>query len=403
MDEAIFTIDDDRYQAMQLIAWWSQASISRATIMVVGAGALGNEVLKNLALLGIGRLIIVDHDRIEASNLNRAVLFGESDIGAWKAEVAGRAIAKFHPQGKVETIVGDITTCVGLGLFAESDLVLGCVDNRLARLWINRCCWRVQRPWIDAGLLELSGVIQAFHPHQGACYECGMKEADYQQLALRQNCAGMVEAPLAIGRVPTSPTIAAMMAGLQAQWAIKHLHQQEVPWGQALVFNGQADQFYRSRLPVRQECLSHEHWQVDTWLELDYYDRPLQELFDQLSAIRKGEQASDVIWQLQMERQLWIGWYCGGCQQETMAAEPFPTLTQAASLCPTCQQSRRGIPMMQLDSQSPHAKQSLRELGIPEKDWLRVYGQVEGDQPACLKVIGFRTREEGRTKEPARD
>ena len=75
-DKLIIVTDPqtDRYASLRLINWWDQDRISMAHVMVVGAGALGNEVLKNLALLGVGYLLIVDFDHIEASNLTRSVL-----------------------------------------------------------------------------------------------------------------------------------------------------------------------------------------------------------------------------------------------------------------------------------------------------------------------------------------
>ena len=85
---SIWIDDDDRYSRLRLIAWWDQERLARAKILVVGAGALGNEVLKNLALLGIGTTYVVDFDTIEPSNLARSVLFRVADRGRSKAEVA---------------------------------------------------------------------------------------------------------------------------------------------------------------------------------------------------------------------------------------------------------------------------------------------------------------------------
>src|SRR5208337_2077915 len=76
----------------------------------------------------------------------------------------------------------------GLGLFADVDLVIGCLDNREARLWVNRQCWKVGTPWIDAGIQEIQGVVKVFVPPDSACYECAMTERDYQLLNLRYNC-----------------------------------------------------------------------------------------------------------------------------------------------------------------------------------------------------------------------
>lgn len=80
--------EEDRYSRLRLIPWWDQEKIQNAKIMVVGAGALGNELVKNLTLLGIGNILILDMDSIENSNLTRSVLFRRNDVGRYKAEVA---------------------------------------------------------------------------------------------------------------------------------------------------------------------------------------------------------------------------------------------------------------------------------------------------------------------------
>src|SRR3954462_8103534 len=88
-------LDDehDRYHRQTLISWWDQDRLRSATVIVVGAGALGNELVKHLALAGVGRVVVADFDHIENSNLARCVFFRESDDGRPKAEVlAARAM-----------------------------------------------------------------------------------------------------------------------------------------------------------------------------------------------------------------------------------------------------------------------------------------------------------------------
>ena len=86
--ETIRVLPEDRYDRQRLIPWWEQERLAAAHVLVIGAGALGNEILKLLALSGVGHIMIFDMDRIEVSNLSRTVLFKESDAGALKAEVA---------------------------------------------------------------------------------------------------------------------------------------------------------------------------------------------------------------------------------------------------------------------------------------------------------------------------
>src|SRR5437763_8115987 len=110
-------LEEDRFSRFRLIQWWDQRKIAAARILVVGAGALGNEILKNLALLGFRNIVIVDLDKIELSNLSRSVLYRESDVGQYKSEAAAAAVRQLAPDVCVTALHGNITTELGLGLF----------------------------------------------------------------------------------------------------------------------------------------------------------------------------------------------------------------------------------------------------------------------------------------------
>ncbi len=161
-------------------------------------------------------------------------------------------------------IHGNVIVDIGLGLFHDVDLVIGCLDNREARLWVNRQCWKTGTPWIDAGIQEIQGVVKVFVPPDSACYECAMTERDYQLLNRRYSCPLLSRDEILSGKVPTAPTIASMMAALQVQEALKLLHGMPVAAGSALVYNGVANQFYSTRLPFRDDCLSHETYPAAT-------------------------------------------------------------------------------------------------------------------------------------------
>src|SRR4029077_20699958 len=139
------TVNDDRFSRFRLIGWWDQEKLRSARVLVIGAGALGNEILKNLALLGFANIVVVDLDSIEASNLSRSILYRASDVGRRKADVAAEAVRNIFPEAKVHALTGDVVHGLGLGLFGGSDLVLAGLDNREARLWINRACWKMNK------------------------------------------------------------------------------------------------------------------------------------------------------------------------------------------------------------------------------------------------------------------
>ena len=77
----VVSLAEGRFARLEAIEWWDQRRLAAAKVLVIGAGALGNEVLKNLALLGVGHIAIADQDHVELSNLSRSILFRESDEG----------------------------------------------------------------------------------------------------------------------------------------------------------------------------------------------------------------------------------------------------------------------------------------------------------------------------------
>lgn len=178
---------EDRFHRFSLIGWWDQARLSTAKVLVIGAGALGNELIKNAALVGIGNLFIADLDRIENSNLSRSILYRAADNGQPKAEVAARAAQQIYPAVNVQAFHGNVVHDLGLGVFRWADVVLGGLDNREARLAINRNCWKVNRPWIDGAIEQIQGIARVFVP-DGPCYECTMSERDWEVLRRRRSC-----------------------------------------------------------------------------------------------------------------------------------------------------------------------------------------------------------------------
>jgi adenylyltransferase/sulfurtransferase len=361
-------IDDaDRYGRLRLIPWWRQEKLAAAKVLVVGAGALGNEVLKNLALLGVGTTYVIDRDEVEPSNLSRSVLFRAEDGGRPKAEVAAQRAREINPEVTIHALRGDVVTDLGLGLFADVDVVIGCLDNREARLWVNRQCWKVTTPWVDAGIQEIQGVVKVFVPPDSPCYECGMTARDYQLLNLRYSCPLLRREEILEGKVPTAPTIASMMAALEVQEALKLIHGLPVAAGSLLVFNGVANNFYTTKLPFREDCLSHETYPEPTALDLGHA-APVSALFAAVRATLGGPLA------LALDRDLVTAVGCPRCGWRAEVMRPRTTVSMAEATCPNCREPGRPELISAVEEGTPLEGRALAEVGIPAYDIVRVDG-----------------------------
>jgi len=378
MNETRIQIDDhDRYSSLKLIGWWDQDRLHDSRILVVGAGALGNEVLKNLALIGIGHITLVDFDTIENSNLSRSILFRAADAGKPKAEVAANAIRDINPDVSVVTVQGNVLTEIGLGTVREMDLVIGCLDNREARLWVNRMCWKVGTPWIDGGIQEINGVAKVFMPPDGACYECAMTERDYQLIQLRYSCPLLKREDLLQGKVPTAPTIASLIGALQVQEALKLLHGLPMETGMALVFNGVANQFYKTEFQHREDCLSHEYY--DPIIDCQLTNQ--NSLLDVYRWIEK--EMSTSIESLILDRDFVTSLDCGACGSSRDIMLPLPAVNMEDSICSECQQPMVPRMLHTIDVDSPLAEKKLADIGVPDHDVVQV---TDKQQPVFVQL-----------------
>lgn len=194
--------------------------LRRGSVMVIGCGALGNEVLKNLVLMGVCHFIVVDFDYVEQSNLTRSILFRRSDVGERKVDVVERHMKEINPDVDVEKIFGDIAYDVGLGVLRKVDVVISCVDSRWARYCIQRQCLRVGKTWIDGGIIELEGTARVFKPGEN-CYACSLGTVGMEELQRRMPCSGVIRRKEQAGHAPTTPIAASIIGAVEAQEAVK--------------------------------------------------------------------------------------------------------------------------------------------------------------------------------------
>jgi adenylyltransferase/sulfurtransferase len=375
-------LQEGRFARLEAIEWWDQALLARSRVLVIGAGALGNEVIKNLALLGVGHVVVADMDRVELSNLSRSVLFRETDEGRPKAECAARAAQGIFGEMRVRPIVGNILADLGLGWFRWADVVIGALDNREARVFVNSACARVGRPWFDGGIEVLHGVVRGFAPPRTACYECTMSQVDWDLLNKRRSCSLLARRALAQRGTPTTPTTASVIGAMQAQEAIKHLHGLGALLGRGFVFDGAEHSSFSVNYPINPECPWHEPpAPIESLPQFDSNTR-LAELWQEGARRLGGLDALD------LARELVERLECPKCARRQTVLQPTEKVSEDQVRCPGCGAECAPVFLHSLEAGSEWLGKSAREIGLPPWDviWARrglelIGLELGGDQP----------------------
>jgi len=381
--------EEDRFSRFRLIGWWDQSRLRAAKVMVVGAGALGNEIIKNLALLGVGHILICDKDRIEHSNLSRSILYRAEDAGKPKAHVAAEAARRIYPEIIAHAFDGDIVHDLGMGAFRWADLVIGGLDNRLARLTINRHCTRLGKPWIDGAIEQIQGVARVFLPG-GPCYECTMSQRDWQVLAARRSCNLLSRAEMEAGKTPTTPTISAVIAGVQCQEAVKLLHGLPTIGGKGWVFDGHSTEAYQTEYQRKPDCLSHDT--IDRIVELDATGETIT--FRRILDLAQGETNS--VKSLELPRDVLEKFACPRCNKSEFVGGSLGKVKPDRAMCPDCGVERHVNVINYIAGDSPYLDLTPAAMGLPAMDVLIARGRAEtigfeltGDAPAALgELVG---------------
>jgi adenylyltransferase/sulfurtransferase len=169
--------NNNRYARQQIlpeIGVNGQLKLAESSVFIVGCGALGGFQAELLARAGLGRLRIADRDLVEWSNLQRQVLFEESDAAAnvSKAEAAARRLRAINSSIAVESLAVDVTTRNAESLLADADLVLDGTDNFETRYLLNDVCIKQGKPWVYAGIIGTVGMVMPILPGHGPCLRC---------------------------------------------------------------------------------------------------------------------------------------------------------------------------------------------------------------------------------------
>lgn len=353
---------------------------STVNVMVVGCGALGNEVLKNLTLMGVQHIVAVDFDHVEIGNLTRSVLFRKADALSerYKTDVIAERLKELNPQLDIQTIQGDIAYDVGLGLVRQMDVVIGCVDSQWARFCINRLCMRAGVSWVDGGISELEGTTRVFVPGKN-CYACNLGPEGLRDLKRRMPCTGIIRRHEETGSVPTTSLIASIIGAVQVQEALKLLQPDALAEGKLESLCGKMFYYEGEHLTTRlldfqawdDDCAEHECWEPVEPTTIT----PAMPISEVLRILREELEAQEV--EISLRNDCFVDYVAEratDCQWEVMlpgrAVESF--VEQHEKLA--------GIPLSgmyqheyrRIGSCFPYQELTLAALGLPAHDVLCV-------------------------------
>ncbi len=151
-----------------------QEALKQSSILILGAGGLGCASSQYLATAGIGKLTLIDDDKVELSNLQRQVLHHDADIGKLKVESAAQALKELNPELHINTIAKRLDDEALLSLIQDHDLVLDASDNVDTRNQLNRLCYQSKTPLVSGAAIRMEGQVSVFtyQDESEPCYQC---------------------------------------------------------------------------------------------------------------------------------------------------------------------------------------------------------------------------------------
>jgi adenylyltransferase/sulfurtransferase len=233
--------------------------IRQTRVLVVGAGAGGNEVLRNLALMGFGHFTIVDFDPIESSNLSRTTLFSKEHVGKSKSEIAAEVINKLSLHEKPHITSYNLRIQdLGKQVFLDNDMVISCVDTNDARAYLNEWCVRLRKPFLEMGFEKF--VIQVcFFPNAARGDACLREVIGYGEFSgQRQSCSRLKMADTELQHIPTIQVSSALAGAFVATEVILYLQGRSRIGNKILQYSAEHHRCAVFDVPQSKQCLLHQ-------------------------------------------------------------------------------------------------------------------------------------------------
>lgn len=373
--------------------------IKSCKILVVGVGAGGNEILKNLLLMGFGNFTILDFDTVEDSNLSRTTLFRKEDIGKSKSLVAAERLKgmALHANPNIIGLHGNIMTEFGKGLFVEHDIVISCVDTQKCRAYINDWCVRTKTPFFEMGFEKYTVNITFFAPDGqmqqkdgtiidrlptndgqfpiflGEFPVCLREEIGYGAFDEKRNsCSGFKVKDENLAKIPTIQVSAAMAGTLISTELVKYLSGIDSIRNKMLLYSGLTYETIIVGYKRNSKCKIHdEKIQIDT-IEVAS-NLTLKDILEKVESFYK----SKVL--ISLPDDIIISGLCHGCGKTITHLKRASEMYDAERWCADCRQNDYSIikypnnfvkvpKEISLNTEESLLNMHLDEINLPSND-----------------------------------
>jgi adenylyltransferase/sulfurtransferase len=253
-----------------------------------------------------------------------------------------------------------------LGWIRWANVVIGALDNREARVFLNSACARVGRPWIDGGIDVLQGIVRGFEPPRTACYECTMNDVDWQVINRRRSCTMLARRAFEHGGTPTTPTTASIIGAIQVQEIVKYLHGMPAMLGSGYLFEGATHSSYTMTYPISPDCPWHEPVAPIETLDANW-DTPIGAIW---AAAEKQMGKVDAI---ELGRELVEELECVTCGARRAVLRPLDAIADEDAVCERCGADSVPHYMHSIAPESAYLTRTPREIGLPRWEivWAR--------------------------------
>ena len=277
----------------------------------------------------------------------------------------------------------------GWVVFRRMDVIIGCLDNREARLAVNRFAYWINKPWVDGAIQEFLGLARVFVPGEGACFECTLTEQARRDLSIRYSCPLLARENVLLGKVPTTPTIASIIAGIQSQEALKLIHNKPVQPGKVIHFNGMTNEVHTTAYTPLEDCESHWTYGEITELPLRADTTTLEDLLQ----IAHRDLGPDAV--IELDQELIISLSCSQCGTREEILQPISAVGFNRAHCPSCGVLRETEMVHTIHGDEDFLTRTLASVGVPALHIVRAYNteeyrfyELHGDlEDTCISTI----------------